>query len=315
MNPQVSIIVPVYNSARYLDACINSVVNQTFTDWELLLIDDGSTDSSAKICSNWKDRDSRVKCIQKPNGGVSSARNMGLAHAIGKYIMFVDSDDCCANRILEILHHSIQNEHDIVACRVTGFKGEVPAIPLVDTVSEQINTIDNLYIKYGEAGLLHPPVAKLYKTDIIRKYNIRFDETLSLGEDLCFNLDYLDHVSSGSLIDSPLYLYRDTTGSLSKRIKDDYADIQMYLLDRKFRFIDEHNIQFDYRPMAPGIVRDIFLSLCKSDATDTMKRDSINRLKQHRIMGQCRFKGKFLDELIALSIRIIPPLILIKFVK
>lgn len=93
MNPLISIIVPIYNAESTLNRCIDSIINQSFDDWELLLIDDGSKDQSGKICDEYATKDSRIKVFHKENGGVSSARNLGLDNALGKWITFIDSDD------------------------------------------------------------------------------------------------------------------------------------------------------------------------------------------------------------------------------
>ena len=105
--PEISIIVPVYNAENYLDNCIKSILNQTFEDFELILVNDGSTDKSSHICNYYKKIDSRIKLINKKNGGVSSARNKGLEVAIGKYIGFVDSDDYIHPKMYETLYNYI----------------------------------------------------------------------------------------------------------------------------------------------------------------------------------------------------------------
>ncbi len=108
--PRISVIVPVYNVESYLEACIRSIAGQSFGDWELLLVDDGSTDGSAQICSGWAVRDSRIRLLQKENGGTSTARNWGLAHATGEYVSFVDGDDYIDPEMLEQLWRAVE-EH------------------------------------------------------------------------------------------------------------------------------------------------------------------------------------------------------------
>ena len=119
----VSIIVPVYNVERYLDKCIQSILKQTFYDFEVILVDDGSTDNSGKICDKYGKLDSRVKVIHKKNGGLSSARNKGIEVAKGNFIAFIDSDDYIHNQMLEILYKGInQNNSDISICKYKRFK-------------------------------------------------------------------------------------------------------------------------------------------------------------------------------------------------
>ena len=114
---EISIIVPVYNVEKYLENCIESILNQTFKDFELILVDDGSTDNSGKICDIYEKKDSRIKVIHKNNGGLSSARNAGLDIACGKYVGFIDSDDSIHPRMYEILYDLIKKyESDISCC-------------------------------------------------------------------------------------------------------------------------------------------------------------------------------------------------------
>ena len=111
----ISVLVPVYNTNQYLPRCIDSILGQSFTDFELLLIDDGSTDGSAKICDAYAEKDSRIRVLHKENGGVSSARNLGLNEAKGEWVVFVDSDDWISDNCIKLLTEPLRNkEFDIV---------------------------------------------------------------------------------------------------------------------------------------------------------------------------------------------------------
>ena len=118
---KVSVIVPVYNVERYLKRCVNSIINQTFKDFELLLVDDGSTDLSGKICDKLKQSDNRIKIFHKKNGGLSDARNYGLQFAKGKYITFIDSDDFVSTDYIEILYNSILDNNGVDISTVSSF--------------------------------------------------------------------------------------------------------------------------------------------------------------------------------------------------
>lgn len=119
---RISVIVPVYNVEKYLDKCVQSILNQTYENIELVLIDDGSTDGSSKICDKYGKIDSRVKVIHKENGGLSSARNRGIDEAVGKFITFIDSDDYIHHQMLEILYEGIiKNKSDISICEYRRF--------------------------------------------------------------------------------------------------------------------------------------------------------------------------------------------------
>jgi len=311
MSPQVSIIVPIYNTGQYVGECIDSIINQSFHDWELLLIDDGSTDGSAHICKGFACRDNRIRYYHKSNGGVSSARNFGIDKATGNYIMFVDSDDVCQDNLLEKLYNEVSDGFDLSACQIASFREQTYDCKGVDKLYD----LNSIYPAFEDLDLLHPPCAKLYKNKIICDKAIKFDESLALGEDLCFNLDYLQFVKSATVVKAPLYSYRDTPGSLTKNIRADYADIQMYLIDRKLQFISQHGLKFSYRKQAPGMVRDMFLSLCRSKATNTEKNETLHRLKIHPILQQSLWKGDLFDVILTSAIRILPSNILIHIFK
>lgn len=116
----ISIIIPVYNVEQYLDKCLQSVINQTYQDIEIILVDDGSSDSSGILCDKWKEKDSRIKVIHKSNGGLSNARNVGIEQANGEYLMFIDSDDIVANDLCKVLFEMLKNNHaDISICNAT----------------------------------------------------------------------------------------------------------------------------------------------------------------------------------------------------
>lgn len=317
MNPAVSVIIPVYNAAPYLNDCITSIVAQTFTNWELFLIDDGSTDDSATICQKWENRDARIHYLYKTNGGVSSARNMGIDHAKGSRIMFVDADDICHYQILEgLLEPIIEEECDVVACRIDHFKDRMPVeTKLHSDTCRTLYGISSIYNCFNDADILHAPFAKLYNKDIINKNNIRFIESLSLGEDLCFNLDYLEHCNKGLFIDAPLYYYRDTEGSLTKKIRGDYADIQMMLFDRKIEFLTRKSIRHNLQAQAPGVIRDILLSECRSQAKLKDKIASVDRLKKHQLMQLSKSNSSISNWLITYAIKLLPSPLIIRIFK
>lgn len=309
----ISIVVPVYNSARWLDACIESICRQTMPDWELVLVDDGSTDGSDAIVRDWEKRDGRIRSFRKENGGVSSARNFGIDRARGEYLMFVDSDDVCSPLLLETLYGAMTPSCGLSACGIRRFRADSEVAPAVATASERVlPSKSDIYSYLEDCGMLHAPVAKLYVSEIIRASRIRFDENLSLGEDLLFNLDYLLRISSAVAIDAPLYFYRDTDGSLTKKVRSDYADIQLRLLDSKLRFIENNRIDYHYTSKAPGIVRDMFLSLCRSEGSDRQKINSLGKLRRHKVMDLCENSARLSDRVLIAAIRCLPSKLLIK---
>lgn len=169
---EISIIVPVYNVEAYLSRCVNSILTQTYDDFELILVDDGSTDNSGKICDNFVSSDPRIRVIHKENGGVSSARNAGLDICVGKYVSFVDSDDFIAPIMLENLHSLAEKEKaDIVDCGFTRV--------FDSTQPQDITSTDEYTITDGRTAIRNLPGAasswaKLYRRELFR--NLRFEE-------------------------------------------------------------------------------------------------------------------------------------------
>lgn len=201
-NPKISVIVPVYNTEKYLHRCIDSILAQTFTDFELLLVDDGSTDRSGAICDEYAQKDNRVRVFHKENGGVSSARNMGLDNARGEYVMFLDSDDYMFPEMCYILVDTIKKEKsDMVICGTCETGGGFWRPQEYKTYSFQ--ELKNNFVFLLHTELLSPSWNKIFRRCQIKHY---FREDISFGEDLIFNLDYLKNCNRVSFIKtSPMF--------------------------------------------------------------------------------------------------------------
>ena len=215
--PKISFIVPIYNSEQYLPRCIDSILAQTFTDFELLLIDDGSKDYSGKICDEYAAKDPRVRVFHKENGGVSSARNLGLDNAQGEWIAFVDSDDWIDRNYIECLL-PVDSE-DMVVCSFMYDTMEI--FHLSDIVRDKQDIGDNLHILIDHMAVCSP-WCKIMRRDIIEENKIRFDINVSAGEDMLFICDYLSAgLNKIRTISQPLYHYYVADNeSLSRRIVD-----------------------------------------------------------------------------------------------
>lgn len=212
--PKVSVIVPVYKVEQYIRECLDSIKNQTFTDWECLLIDDGSPDESGKICDEYAAKDCRFKVFHKPNSGVSSARNLGLDKACGEWVMFVDSDDAIAENTLEICVHHAERDHlDIVQFSFARDKRELGNLEGIDT---DVLTREE-YIKVHE--YLVCVWGSLLRSDIIQSNVMRFDTSLKLAEDQMFIYNYMDHSERFVKVRQKLYWYRDTVNSATSHQK------------------------------------------------------------------------------------------------
>ncbi len=199
MQPTVSIIVPVYKAERTLARCADSILSQTFTDFELLLVDDGSPDGSAALCDDYAKKDSRVHVIHKENGGVSSARNAGIHVANGKLTAFADSDDHLESDFLENAVVAMQTTN--ADWYISGFSEDIyENNTLVQSrpsrqASSRLYTVCTLLEAYNvdyECGITSV-WGKLFRTELLRNGSITFAESMNYGEDTTFNLDYLEY--------------------------------------------------------------------------------------------------------------------------
>lgn len=228
----VSIILPVYNATRSLRKSVDSVYTQVFQDWELVLVDDGSTDGSSELCDKLATEDTRIRVIHKPNGGVSSARNAGIDAATGKYITFCDSDDYLEPDYLGTLVQTAESNPDcghIWCCfqTVTGYQEENAAPNYISAESILHYTLKD-YMTLHEMWLDTGPWNKLYIAKIIKESGLRFSEDLSLGEDWLFNLAYIDASANEKIavVTKPLYNYvRGNNDSLDSKYRQDLLDI------------------------------------------------------------------------------------------
>lgn len=187
--PKISVIVPVYNAEKYLHRCIDSILAQTFTDFELLLINDGSTDSSGGICDEYAVKDSRIRVFHKKNGGVSSARNLGLDKCIGEFVSFVDSDDWVENTYLADFF-PIESEDFISNYYVAEGWVEWTRCPL----KNKMYFYEDLPEFFsGDLNKMNFVWSKLFKKEVIEMYKLRFDSTISYGEDTLFIYTFISY--------------------------------------------------------------------------------------------------------------------------
>lgn len=239
MNPMVSIIVPIYNAQNYLNRCIDSILNQEYTDFELLLVDDGSTDSSGSICDTYAASDDRIRVIHKTNSGVSDTRNTAIRQAKGTYLQFLDSDDWITPDATKLLvRAATEHNCDLVIAdfyRVVGervsHKGDIEDDGVLTREEFAEHMMENPADFYY--GVLWN---KLYRRDIIEKYGLQMDTSVSWCEDFLFNLEYILHANIFYALQAPIYYYVKTKGSLvatqgisiSKTIKMKFMVFEYY---------------------------------------------------------------------------------------
>lgn len=207
----VSIIIPVYNAEKFLDNCILSIRNQTYSGIEIILINDGSNDRSLSICMNHAEKDRRIIVIDQENKGVSAARNAGINKSLGEYILFVDSDDYIETNMIEILiNFQKEKTVDII---MFGFyidsvgTGKIVASNFSNNTYYGEKEIHSVLPSLIKKELINSPWNKLYSRNIIRNNNIKFDETINIGEDLLFNYHVFNNITSLRIVDNNLYHY------------------------------------------------------------------------------------------------------------
>ncbi len=252
--PLISIVVPAYNCEKYITKCLDSILEQTYKNWECIIIDDGSTDTSGKICDNFSEQDKRFRVIHKSNGGVSSARNKGIDVALGKYITFIDSDDFIApDYITDLAKHCHSNEYKSIV--VSGLITKTPTRQYVSFQYSDDSTCNmppsELIINYDlfrDGG----PTNKLFNLKVIKDNGLRFSNKLSYHEDHIFVYSYYLHIEHIILSNYCGYYYayhgEDSKNSLSRigkrNVKSLFTASDIFLsivpkLFSKYNIIDE----------------------------------------------------------------------------
>lgn len=240
MISKVSVIIPIYNSEETIERCLNSVINQTYKNIEIILINDGSTDNSEQIIKKFVD--DRIIYKKYKNHGVSVSRNNGISISTGDYIIFVDSDDYLDENMIEKLifyssNYTICSFYKVNGNKIKPFKKFTQKV-------YNLNINQNFWYLYNVQEAINRPWGKLYKTSIIKKNNIKFDENVSLGEDLLFNLNYLKNISEIIMLDEGLYYYSiGNDNSLGKKYRKNMLDIQFILKTEFLNYTSQLNLE------------------------------------------------------------------------
>lgn len=211
MNVEFSIIVPVYNNEQLLSDCLDSILAQTYTDFELILVDDGSTDRSGKICDEYAGKDLRIKVLHTCNQGVSMARNLGLSVAQGKYINFVDSDDWITPDCLEKYAEArMDYDYDLVYAEMVRVSedGDTSITSLKECSAESQEDLAKVFASLLNCSVFGYACNKSFKRDIIVSNAVSFNKEFRLYEDAVFTAIYCLYVHSVNIISSPVYSYR-----------------------------------------------------------------------------------------------------------
>lgn len=240
----ISIIVPVYNSGKYLKECIDSILNQTYLDFEAIFIDDGSTDNSIDIIKLFAENDSRIRFLSQKNAGPSCARNNGIRNANGEYIVFVDSDDIIDNNYLMefVKYNELYGPNSLIITRWQSFVDNNNLREFKKIEKDVIELSYGEEFKLYEEYVLNAPYNKFFYKKYIDLYNISFDSNICIGEDLLFNIEYIKHVKPEKYIILPHYSYyyrRNVETSLTSKYISEFYEHTKYEFEKLIQLLEE----------------------------------------------------------------------------
>lgn len=293
MNPKISVIVPIYNSERNLSRCIESIINQTYKEIELILINDGSRDRSGQICDLYAEKDDRIIVVHKNNSGVSDTRNEGIKLSSGKYLQFVDSDDYLDENMIEILLNVVQHgDPDMVICGYKIIDNRTGNYVLTDYLQDEMNfgferflaIYADLYLK----NYLNSPWNKMYKASLIEKEKILFEPKLDLGEDLIFNLEVIKKCDKFSFIYSCPYNYVEYNHeTLSAKYRENLYEIIKSLFKQVIElYTDVDNYAAEINKMQQAYTRTLLTNVVLHIADHICLRDYDIYLKKAKKVRQ-----------------------------
>lgn len=223
-NPLVSIILPVYNGDQYISIAINSVINQSYTNWELLIVDDGSTDNSASVCDSYSEKDTRIRTFHRPNGGVNSARAKGVDNARGIFLTFLDADDALLSDALDYMVGHFQDGIDLVAHG--RFNEQVGREKYIKTLWE------------GGTGLVL--WGKMFRTSVFKQIDYALEQRMVMGEDLLLNSVYALDINTAYIFSHEIYqVNRDNETSVTRTFKHNWEYEKYYFSQVEDRFLSK----------------------------------------------------------------------------
>ena len=240
----ISVIIPVYNAEKYLEQCLNSIKNQTYKNFEVIIVNDGSKDNTDSICKKFAQSDSRFRYFSKENGGVSSARNFGLDNANGHYITFIDGDDWVEHNHLEILIKSITEKNsDIAICSYKEFDNNIDTYYTIVYTKQEKNLLNFEKMNRDDFLTIFPKlmsinvcfnnaVAKLFRKELVN--NLRFDTSIKYGEDLDFYFSLYLNVESISYVDELTYVYRIHGDSTTSNFNQEHAEQEFFIFKKMY---------------------------------------------------------------------------------
>jgi glycosyltransferase involved in cell wall biosynthesis len=287
--PLLSIIIPVYNAEKFLKRCIDSMLNQSFKDFELILVNDGSTDSSGEICDVYGAHDERVRVYHLRNGGPSRARNYGMERATGKYITFIDADDYVNDHFSDTANKVCLKDYDLIVVPFSVVDITEKPIQFYQYKEKTFSRSEKKEEFLKEIWLGEPLFGscwnKWYKKSVICKSNVRFNQDFYIAEDYLFNLHFYRECQSAILVSYPYYHYVQHGDSVTSRIYYNRFEIAKTVYEESLKLLSDVNIH-DYDSQSfveeaylSGVLRAMF-EIAKKENKLTFK-DKIEKLKKY----------------------------------
>ena len=238
---EISVIVPVYKVEPYLRRCVDSILAQTFKNFELILVDDGSPDNCPAICDEYAQKDERIRVVHKKNGGISSARNTGMAVARGKYFLFCDSDDYVSPQWCACLYEQIKkNPNASIFCNLIRIDDSEKLYEFQEGDVSKASKTD--YYQAYLMGLSAYVWNKIYVAEKIKKYQLHFCEKENIFEDVDFNLQYLKYCDDYIYLSQQLYAYVQRTESIMHTYEPDWLAMHLFPFYGRIPFIGKENL-------------------------------------------------------------------------
>lgn len=309
--PLVSVVVPVYNVEKYLDRCVSSIVNQTYENLEILLIDDGSPDSSGSMCDAWARRDSRIRVIHKQNAGLGMARNTGMDQATGKYIFFPDSDDYVDTLLVEkCVANALANDAEVVCFGRSNVyeDGRIEPAAVSDAVTYytgaavQTELLPCMFTY--ELGFGVSAWGRMYDLNVLRAADLRFvSEREIISEDAYFSLGLFSRVKTVTVLPESLYYYCRRDTSLSRRYQKGRQIRNNDFLLKSLSYVDQNGLPEKLRPHIQaryhGMTLGTMMQILRSDLPKKEKRGELTQiLRDQTLQGTlskdvCRLDARF----------------------
>lgn len=278
-NIKISVILPVYNAEKTISRTITSIINQNYDNYELIVINDGSTDNSAKICKGFLEKNPKIKYIELENNGVSNARNCGIKNSTGDYIMFIDSDDEYTSIALQTVIEKLQEDTtlELIAFSYERIHINTNKVKIMHTNNIEIKEGNNKNIfieKLQRQCLFNQIWNKVFKRDVLNGSSVEFDVTVSSGEDYKFNIQYIDLIKNAIYIDKVLYKYYSGVEGLSLKTGPEKIYVKIRNLNEHKKLYEKMNYDITY-------IDNSYVYTCLSGLTAMKVKDNSKKTTEY----------------------------------